>query len=171
MNWIELLIGLGLLTLGRTLFWVFVGGAGFVAGVWLMQTFLPEQPQNMVLIGGAVGAVAGVVLAKFVKSIAIGVGGFLGGGLIGFGLARLFLPGVPEWFAFVVMGILGVVLLRMAFDMALLVISSVAGAMLIAQNLPLSGPLQMVVIVVLSVAGIMIQRSLKKGGSSGKEKG
>jgi len=169
MNLIEILIGLGLLTFGRKLFWVFVGGAGFVAGVWVMQSFFPEQPQHMVLIGGAIGAVAGIVLAKFVKSIAIGVGGFLGGGLIGFGLARMFVPWVPEWLAFLVMGILGVVLLKMAFDMALLVISSVAGAMLIARNLPLSEALQIAAIVVLSAAGILIQRQLTKGGSSGNE--
>ena len=169
MNWIAILIGVALMTLGRKLFWVFVGGAGFAAGMWLMQTFFPEQPQNMVLIAGAVGAVAGVALTKLVKSIAISVGGFLGGGIIGLGLARMIGPWVPEWLAFIVMGILGVVLLKMAFETALLLISSIAGAMLIARNLPLSEPLRVVAVVVLSVAGILIQRQLKKGGSPEKE--
>lgn len=169
MNWIEILIGLGLMTLGRKLFWVFVGGAGFAAGVWLTQTFSPGQPQNMVLIAGAVGAVAGIALTKFVKSIAINVGGFLGGGVIGLGLAHMIGPAVPEWLAFIVMGILSVVLLKMAFETALLLISSIAGAMLIARNLPLSEPLRVVAVVVLSVAGILIQRQLKKGGSPEKE--
>jgi hypothetical protein len=67
------------------------------------------------------------------------------------------------------MGILGVVLLKMAFETALLLISSIAGAMLIARNLPLSEPLRVVAVVVLSVAGILIQRQLKKGGSPEKE--
>jgi MFS family permease len=168
-NWIPILVGVALLTVGRKLFWVFAGGAGFVAGMWLMQAFFPEQPQNTVLIAGAIGAVAGIALTKFVKTIAINIGGFLGGGVIGLGLARMIGPWLPEWSAFIVMGILGVVLLKMAFETALLLISSIAGAMLIAANLPLSDPLRVVAIVVLSIAGILIQRKVKEGGSTQKE--
>jgi hypothetical protein len=169
MNWIAILIGVALLTLGRKLFWVFAGGAGFAAGVWAMQTFFPEQPQNMVFIAGAVGAVAGITLTKLVQSLAIHVGGFLGGGVIGLGLARMIGPWVPEWLAFIVMGILGVVLMKMAFETALLLISSIAGAMLVAQNLPLAEPVRAVVIVVLAIAGILIQRQMKQGKSAEKE--
>lgn len=168
MNWMEILIGIGLLTLGRKLFWVFVGGAGFAAGMWVMQSFFPEQPQNMVYIAGAVGAVASIALIKFVKSVAVNVGGFLGGGIIGLGLARLLGAGVPEWLPFVVCGILGVILLKVAFETALLLISSIAGAMLIARNLPLSEPLQAGAVVILSGAGVLIQRRLKKRGSPEK---
>lgn len=169
MNWIEILVGLGLLTLGRALFWVFVGGAGFAAGLWLMQAFFPEQPQSAAFIAGAVGAVAGVVLAKFVKSIAVNVGGFLGGGVIGLGLARMIGPGIPDWIAFIVVGLLGMLIVRMAFDLALLLISSIAGAMLIVRNLPLSESLQTVAVVVVASAGILVQWSLKKRGSSEKD--
>jgi hypothetical protein len=168
-NWIAVLIGVALLTVGRKLFWVFAGGAGFVAGMWLMQAFFPEQPQNTVLIAGAVGAVAGIALTKFVKAVAINIGGFLAGGVIGLGLARIIGPWLPEWLAFILLGILGVVLLRMAFETALLLMSSIAGAMLIAGNLPLSDPLRVVGIVVLSIAGILIQRKVKEGGSPRKE--
>jgi hypothetical protein len=168
-NWIAILVGVALLTVGRKLFWVFAGGAGFVAGMWLTQAFFPEQPQNTVLIAGVIGAVAGIALTQFVKTIAINIGGFLGGGVIGLGLARMIGPWLPEWLAFIVLGILGVVLLKMAFETALLLISSIAGAMLIAANLPLSDPLHVVAIVVLSIAGILIQRKVKEGGSTQKE--
>jgi hypothetical protein len=137
--------------------------------VWAVQTFFPEQPQNTVLIAGAVGAVAGITLTKFVKSLAINVGGFLGGGVIGLGLARMIGPWVPEWLAFIVVGILGVVVMKMAFETALLLISSIAGAMLVAQNLPLSEPARAVVTLVLAIAGILIQRQMKQGKSDQKE--
>lgn len=169
MNWVAILVGVALLTVGRRLFWVFVGGAGFVAGTWLMQAFFPEQPHNTALLAGAVGAVAGIALATFVKTVAINVGGFLGGGVIGLGLARMIGPWLPEWLAFVVLGILGAVVLKMAFETALLLISSIAGAMLIAGSLPLSDPLRVVGTVVLSIAGILIQRKVKGDGSTRKE--
>jgi hypothetical protein len=169
MNLIEVLIGVALLTLGRKLFWVFAGGVGFAVAVWLTRTYFPEQPQHIVLLAGAAGAIGGVLIVKFVKAIAVGVGGFLGGGIIGIGLARMIGPAVPEWIAFVAMGILGVVLLNLAFETALVVISSVAGAMLIARNLPLTDPLHAVAVVVLAVAGIAIQWSLSRRGASGKE--
>lgn len=169
MNWIEILIGLGLLTFGRRFFWVFVGGAGFAAGLWLMQTFFPDQPQYTMVIAGAVGAVAGIALTKFVKSVAVNVGGFLGGGVIGLGLARMLAPGMPEWLAFIVVGILGVVLMRKAFDTALLLISSIAGAVLIAQNLSVSEPLRAVVLVGLALGGVLIQRKVKRDAAPSKE--
>jgi hypothetical protein len=169
MNLVEVLIGAALLTLGRKLFWVFAGGVGFAVAVWLMHTYFPEQPQHIVLIAGALGAVAGVLITKFVKAVAVGVGGFLGGGVIGIGLARMIGPSVPEWIAFVVMGVIGVVLLNLAFETALVVISSVAGAMLIARNLPLSEALHFAAVVVLAVAGIAIQWRLSRGARSGKE--
>jgi len=169
MNWVAILIGVALLTVGRRLFWVFVGGAGFVAGMWLMQTFFPEQPHATALVAGGIGAVAGIALTKLVKTVAINVGGFLGGGVIGLGLARMIGPWIPEWLAFIVLGVLGVVLLTKAFETALLLMSSIAGAMLIAGHLPLSDPLRVVAVVVLSIAGILIQRKVKQGGSPRKE--
>jgi len=104
-----------------------------------------------------------------VKTVAINVGGFLGGGVIGLGLARMIGPWIPEWLAFIVLGVLGVVLLTKAFETALLLMSSIAGAMLIAWNLPLSDPLRVAAIVVLSIAGMLIQRKAKEGGSPRKE--
>ena len=169
MNWVAILIGAALLTVGRKLFWVFVGGAGFIAGMWLMQAFFPEQPHTAALVAGGIGAAAGIALTKFVKAVAINVGGFLGGGVIGLGLARISGPWMPEWLAFIVLGILGVVLLTKAFETALLLMSSIAGAMLIAGNLPLSDPLRVAAIVVLSIAGMFIQRKANKGGSPRKE--
>jgi hypothetical protein len=168
-NVVELLIGLGLLTLGRRLFWVFVGGAGFVAGLWAMQTFFPEQPEHMTYLAGAVGAAAGIALVKFVKTIAVTLGGFLGGGLIGLGLARMLGPWVPEWLAFVLVGIAGVLAMKRAFDTALLLISSIAGAMLVANSLPVAEPVRSILLVGLAIGGVLIQRTSKKSDSRDNE--
>jgi hypothetical protein len=168
MNWLEVVIGLGLLAFGRRLFWVFIGAAGFAAGLWLIQAFSPDQPQHIVLAAGAVGAIAGIALAKFVKSVAVNAGGFLAGGVIGIGLARMHVPAVPEWLAFVVMGIIGILVMRATFDMALLLMSSIAGAVLVVQNLPLQDPLRVIVLIGLAVGGILIQRKGKKGDSPEK---
>jgi len=81
------IIGIVLLTSGRRLFWLFVAGVGFAAGLQLAQQYLGAQPPwacwLIVLLCGLTGA----MLAIFFQIIAIGLGGFAAGSTIGAYLA------------------------------------------------------------------------------------
>src|ERR1044072_5051863 len=78
---ISILLGIALLLAGRKLFWLFVGAAGFVAGLQLATQFW-QGPELLAIIMGLVVGVVFAVLAIFLQGAAIGIAGFLAGGYI-----------------------------------------------------------------------------------------
>ena len=78
---ISLILGAALLIAGRKLFWLFVGAAGFVAGMQLTTQFW-QGPELLAIIIGLVVGVVFALLAIFLQSVAIGAAGFLAGGYI-----------------------------------------------------------------------------------------
>jgi hypothetical protein len=116
-----------------------------------------------VATGVAVGIVA-AMLAVFVQQFAIGLAGFLGGGY-------LFLQFIPflsldqnwtPWVVFIIGGILGVILVKVFFDWALIILSSLAGAWLVIEVLDLSRTAGLTLVIVLAALGISYQaRELK----------
>jgi hypothetical protein len=78
----RIVVGIALLTLGRKLFWLFVGVAGFVLGFGLATQFLRGQPDWIVLVIALVAGLVGVLLALFLQRLAVGVAGFIAGGYI-----------------------------------------------------------------------------------------
>ncbi len=166
---IRFLAGLGLLTLGRKLFWLFVAAIGFEFGFLLAERFLQRRTATDDLIVFGVALVVGIIaalLAIFLQKLAIYIGGFLAGGsfavnalqLLGIGGPRvenLILVGV-----FVIGGIIGVILVAIVFDWALIVLSSLAGAGMIATVVAASGlglALAGIAFVALFIAGVVIQ--------------
>jgi hypothetical protein len=140
MSVINALVGAASLFLGRQLFWLFVAAAGFVLGFNAGTEFLGEQAAWLVLAIALVAGILGALLALFLQRVAIAVAGFIAGGylllnlsdLLGFtgggdGLSLLAL------ILFVVGGVLGAVLVNVLFDVALIVLSSALGAMLLSQ--------------------------------------
>src|SRR5687767_7172924 len=78
---ISIILGGALLIAGRKLFWLFVGAAGFVAGLQLATQFWQGPELLAIVVGLVVGAIF-AVLAIFLQGVAIGVAGFLAGGYI-----------------------------------------------------------------------------------------
>lgn len=161
-NLIQFLIGIALLTLGRRLFWLFVGAIGFITGFLLAAEFFAEQSLwVIVILAGLVGLV-GVGLALFLQRLAVGVAGFLAGGYVAlvfagsFGLADQMAP----WIWFVAGGIVGTVLLAVTFDWALIGLSALTGAIFSAQALNWSPTLTILLMVVLFVVGVALQANL-----------
>ena len=85
LGYLNVLIGGGLLLAGRKLFWLLVGAVGFMLGLELASR-IAFRSQWMLVLAALVLGVAFALLAVFVETVAIGVAGFLGGGL---GLMRL----------------------------------------------------------------------------------
>ena len=157
-----LIVGILLLTLGRKLFWLFVGGSGFVVAFYLTAELLPDQSTWVFLLVALVAGLLGAWLAVKLQWLAVGVGGFLGGGYIATVLVEslsLSLPG-PEWLPSVVGGAFGAILLGALFNPALIVLSSLIGATLVADSLPLGSDSSLVVMVIAAVLGIVVQSSM-----------
>lgn len=158
----DILLGIGLLAAGRRLFWLFVGATGFILGTQVViRTF-----QGPEWLGVVVGIVVGLIfaaLAVFIRGAAIGIAGFIAGASILVGLAGVFTQntGGSSLLLYIVGGILGVVLILLLFNWALIILSSLGGAALLSRELVSAGllqrPLAGAVFVSLAILGIVIQ--------------
>jgi hypothetical protein len=161
-----ILVGLLLLGYGRRLYWAFVAGVGFVTGLTLGPRLLPGRPEWLILTVALVFALAGAVLAVFAKKLIIAVIGFLAGGGIGLLLARQqgITGDVPAWVVYIVAGIVGLVLVRMLFEWALILLSSLAGAGLLVAGVEgrvaLSPGLTFLLVIAVTLIGIVVQAGL-----------
>jgi hypothetical protein len=158
------IIGIVFLTMGRRLFWLFVAGVGFVVGLQLAQQYLGTQPPwawwLIALLCGGIGA----MIAVFFQTLAIGLGGFAAGSIIGAHLASLLgSAAIPP--AALAGGIVGAIFLYLVFDWALIGLSAVFGATLIVRALDWNNPAALALYLVLTAAGIWFQAFLRNGRS------
>ena len=156
---VQLLIGIAVLTLGRRLFWIFVGTAGFLLGTRLATQFPVSGPEWTPLAVALFAGLIGAIFALFAQKLAVGIAGFVMGG---HSLEWLFLTmGLAGtgwmWPALIGGGMAGAVLVLLVFDWALILLSSFAGAMMITQAAGLTLPMNVLLFLVLLSVGIAIQ--------------
>jgi hypothetical protein len=153
------LIGVSLLTLGRKLFWLFVGSMGFTAGLAYGNQLWGAQSDLVILAMSLLMGLAGALIAIFLQGLAVGVGGFVAGGYIGVTILNLcgIATGGFSWLAYAVSGVVGAVLLVLVFDWALIVLSSLTGAALIVQGNRSGTALEIGLFIALTVLGILFQ--------------
>jgi uncharacterized membrane protein YeaQ/YmgE (transglycosylase-associated protein family) len=164
MTIINVLAGFLILLLGRRLFWLFVAVLGFIVGMNLaLQYFGPESTWVAIVVGLVAGLI-GAALAVLFQRAAVGIAGFLAGSyLAGWLLTTLWVDlGQFEWLVSLVGGIIGAVLFFVLFDWALIVLSSLIGASLIAPAVTVDGSLQGLIFVLLAVIGIAVQAGLMR---------
>ncbi len=157
-NIINLLLGAVLLVAGRKLFWLFVGVIGFVTGLQLAARFWNGPEWTAIVIGIVVGIIF-ALLAVFIEALAIGAAGFLAGGFIltTFTSTLGLNNGFGFWIVYAIGGIIGLVLILLLFDWALIILSALAGASLIVQSFSAGGRPVGLIFVLLFIAGILIQ--------------
>ncbi len=162
MDIFRLVLGAAILTMGRRLYWLFLGGVGFVFGFDLTKQIVHNQPQEVTLIIALCAGVAGALLAIFFQKVAILVGGFLAGGYLFVELLRELgkSPGNYYLLLFVVGGVIGALLMKLLFRWTLIILSSFIGAGLIGRSLHLGLTLTKPLFIVLFVLGIAIQSGL-----------
>jgi hypothetical protein len=162
---LNILVGAGLLFFGRKVFWLFVAGAGFVAGLSLANRLI-KGPESISLVIGIVIGILAALLAVFVERFAIGLAGFLVGGYIALQVLPM-LNLESSWpttvLAFIIGGVIGLILVGMFLDWALISLSSLAGAALVTEALNLSSGLGTVVFVILVVTGVLFQARELRG--------
>lgn len=157
-TFLRVAVGLAVLTLGRQLYWLFVAGVGFFLGMTLATRILDAPSAGMTLLIALVAGLAGGLLALFLQRLAIGIAGFVGGGVIAINLLELLEVNIgPDFVPFLIGGLVGAILVAVLFDWALILLSSFAGAAFIVQTFSFGRPVALVMLFALLVAGIAIQ--------------
>jgi len=161
MSIIRILTGLILLLVGRKLYWLFIAVLGFITGFILAEALLPEiSTWLLILISLIIGSLC-ALLAVFVNQLAVALAGFLGGGMLAVQLIDFFdLSSGGYWILFLIGGIIGIILAALLFDWVLIVLSSLAGAILIGSVWQDPSPWVNILILILFLVGLLIQASL-----------
>ena len=169
---INILIGIMVLTLGRKLFWLFVGFIGFVVGFHYAPSVWNLQSQLLLIGLATLMGIIGAVLAVFFQKIAVGLAGFVGGGYISLNLINLLGVRLDQliWLPFLIGGLIGAMLLFFIFDWALIFISSMAGASMIIQALSLNPGMKFGLYLALVIFGLAIQTVLNRKSASLKDR-
>jgi hypothetical protein len=162
---LNIVVGAALLLFGRRLYWLFVAGAGFVIGATLAAELLQNQPAWMQLLVAVAAGLVGLVLALLLQRVAVGIAGFVAGG---YALASVVsaIAGLGTgtyWVLFVVGGIAGAVLVTMFFVWALIILSSLMGAGLISEVVPVGQPWNLLIYLGLAALGVLVQAGLIEG--------
>jgi hypothetical protein len=154
-----LLAGAALLLLGRRLFWLFVGLVGFVTAY---QWLAPYGEASWRLLVAAAAGVLGIFLAIFVQKVAVAMAGFFVGGwtVAQFLGLHMTSPRGSDLLIFAIAGILAAILAVRLFDVALVILSSLAGAGLIVEGLHVAPAFGKILFVVLLVVGLAVQLGL-----------
>ncbi|MDP1716092.1 MAG: hypothetical protein Q8L41_15235 [Anaerolineales bacterium] len=158
---INIIFGAALLVAGRRLFWLFVMAGGFVAGVQFATSII-KGPEWLTIIFGLAVGIAFAILARFFQTLAIGIAGFFLGGSIFSAIAGALGLDI-NWISWIVGGLIGIVLVSVLFDWALIGLSSFSGAALLVQALNLSDAIRGITFIILLIAGIFIQVSSMGG--------
>ena len=156
------ILGFIILTLGRKLFWLFVATVGFVFGLHMAAWSLQGQSGWVILITGLFAGAVGAVFAIFMQKAAVIAGGFLAGGYLIFSLTNMWewQWGTGVWFFLLVGGIIGAIVAATYFDWALIILSSLTGAVMISQSLTFSPLIRVVAFSLLIFIGIFAQSRL-----------
>ena len=162
---VNLILGIPLLFAGRALFWLFVGGVGFVVGMALATVFVHSDSEALKLTIAVVVGIIGAGFALALQNMAVGLAGFLAGGygvyaLLGALDVHL---GNLQWLFILLGGIFGAILVATLFEWALIILSSLTGAILIVQAFDFSGSnWGGVLIAILFVIGLASQAGIRR---------
>jgi len=156
---LSIILGLLLLLVGRRVFWIFVAGVGFLAGLQLAPTLLPGQPELVVLLVAVTLAIVGAILAIVLQRVAVAVAGWFAGGILA---SRLMIAlgwndSSVVWIASIVGAIVAAIIVSLLFDTALIFLTTFSGAVLICDALRLPEAAKWAIGVVLVVIGLFVQ--------------
>ncbi len=160
MQALSIVVGAAVLLFGRSLFWLFVGGVGFIVGFDFASRVAAQQPEWLILLIALGVGLLGALASIFLERVVIGIAGFFAGGY--FASAAVMATSFSNQptvsvIVFVVGGIIGAVLVTALLDPALILLSALVGATAISQNIPAASSTRMIVFVVLLAIGIAVQ--------------
>ncbi len=162
----KILAGGLLIAFGRRLFWLYVAVLGFATGLNMSARLFHIEADWQQLLIGIVFGIVGALLAYFFQKLAVAVAGFFGGSYVATSLLAVFgyhpaQGDVLIWAGFLIGGIIGAILAIMLFDWALIILTSLAGALLVMEGLNLSMPAGWLIAFVLFAIGIILQAGIE----------
>lgn len=152
-------VGALLLIFGRKLYWLALAGLGFAVALHLSRQYLAFETAQQEIVVGVVAGLFGGILAVVAQQLAVRFAGLVLGAWGTFYTTRLLVPDgeLLAFFLAVVGAGLGFLLAAKLFELALVLVSSAVGALLISQNLYLDPTTQAVAWLVLTLAGLAFQ--------------
>ena len=157
MDIVFIIIGLCMLAFGRSLFWLFVGAAGFLAGMQAAAILFPGEPFWVVILVAMAAGLLGVVLAIVMHRVAFALAGFFGAFYLVLVLTQSMSADLSMGLSLAA-GVLGAIAAALLMDRAIMVISSLVGAGAVVVGLSLEETLEgTVLFVVLAAAGLLFQ--------------
>jgi hypothetical protein len=164
MSLLRFLLGIVILTTGRRLYWLFLGGVGFALGFELAERLVHGHLHSVILVIALLSGVIGALLAVFLRKFAVMAGGFVGGGYLlillfeGLGITTAHY----HWLIFLIGGISGALLMWVLFGWTLIVLSSLMGSVLLVQTLHFAPGVKKLLFIFLTALGIVVQYGLSK---------
>lgn len=155
-----ILSGIIMLILGRKLFWLFIGIAGFLAGLEFAAFLLPDRPLWVLLLVGISLGLVGVVAAILVQRVGFALAGFYGGAYLLFMAAQSSGIGADSIIPPLAGGVIGGLVAILIMDWALILLSSLAGSGAIVTGLGLEHTIGAVLFVIVAAVGVAVQRLL-----------
>ncbi len=153
----HIVMGLMLLMFGRKLFWLFVAFSGFMVGAGFSEMIIPSYQQWVqVVIALGVG-IASALVAILAQKVAFIFAGCLAGlYMVLIGTQSL---GFNEilFVLYILGGAVGGAAAYLFIDWAIIILSSLIGAELIASALGLSSTMSILVFMLMSIIGALIQ--------------
>jgi len=158
---LALVAGVALLMAGRRLFWLFVGLVGFFTVYRWIEPYHGTPASGRWALA-VLGGLLGIVLAIFLQRVAIALAGFFAGGwfatqFLGLHMAH---PRGTDLVVFAVAGVIAAILAMALFSLALIILSSLAGADLIVEAFRPGPSLTRALLVGLAVVGIAVQMGI-----------
>ncbi len=152
--------GLAILFFGRKLFWLYVGVVGMLVGFELAEYYLPDAQLWIIIICGALLGIITAVLAIVMQYVAVGLAGFVGGSYVAVQVLDIFPMidvGELQWLLLLIPAVIGTVVCILLFDMAIIFLSSMTGAVVLVQLFEMDPILQNVLFVIVAAIGVAAQ--------------
>jgi hypothetical protein len=154
-----------ILVFGRSLFWLFVALLGFGIGLEAGAAWLADSSALVRLVLALACGLLGALLAILLQRVAVAVAGFVAFvHLVGIAARRMgWLETEVGWVVAIAAGVVGALLLVALFDVALIAISSILGAAIVADALPVAGGVAAITFVALVLVGVAVQSAWSRG--------
>jgi len=150
-------LGAVLLFFGRTLYWLFVAVAGFFVVGRIAQVAMVDQPAWVQLAAAVIAGAIGAFFAIVAQRLAFAIGGFYAGGYLALHVAQSIQQGGNEMIWFVIGGAVGALVAAMILDWAIIVLSSLAGAIPIVALISSDPTVAPIVYLLLVAVGVFVQ--------------
>ena len=153
------LVGLMILAAGSQLYWFFAGVIGFLFSDFAATNIFHMEPGADILLIGAGGAAIGILLTITARKPVMILIGILAGILAANTLPELYgwTPTFNEWFLLLAGGVVAGIFMALSYGYAVVVLSAIIGAQLIAVNIHLSGVNPQVMFLAVLILGIGVQ--------------